>query len=156
MSCDGCSSQHRLLTIGIFWQMCKSGEKSVPIKLSTKNVMHEIIINYLSMIHCLKLNWLTSVINGVLICLCTLTHSHSHTSCHQIINLIVKHWDHVSISRKKLNSDRGRQLVPSCSRGVRACVDVVTEWSINCKSEEYPQRIARLVEYQRNIILVSD
>ena len=65
-------------------------------------------------------------------------HSHSHTSRHQIISLILKHWDHVSISRKKWNSDRGRQLVPSCSRGVQAWVDVVTEWSINCKSEEFP------------------
>ena len=34
--------------------------------------MHEIIINYLPMIYCLKLNWLTSVINGVLIGLCSL------------------------------------------------------------------------------------
>ena len=158
MSCDGCSSQHRLLTIGIFWQMCKSGEKSVPIKLSTKNVMHEIIINYLSMIHCLKLNWLTSVINGVLICLCTLTHSHTQShippSNYQFNSLSIE--TTFQFLGKKWNSDRGRQLVPSCSRGVRACVDVVTEWSINCKSEEFPPRIARLAEYQRNIILVSD
>ena len=86
--------------------MCKSGKNSVPIKLSTKNVMHEIIINYLSMIHCLKLNWLTSVINGVLICLCTLTLTQSHTQSHippsnyQFNSSSFKHWDHVSISWK--------------------------------------------------------
>lgn len=51
--------------------------------------MHEIIINYLSMIHCLKLNWLTSVINGVLIGPCTLTLCPVTLTRQQMINLFV-------------------------------------------------------------------
>ena len=123
-----------------YFDMCTQRKKSVPIKLSTKSVMHEIIINYLSMIHCLKLNWLTSVINGVLIGPCTLTldavtvtHSASELS---IYSLALR--PRFNFSVKMVFHQTERQLVPSCSlrcSGLCRCgywmIDQLLVWRIS-------------------------
>ena len=129
--------------------MCNRRKKSAPIKLSTKSVMHEMIINYLPMIYCLKLNWLTSVINGVLISpcsLCSVTHAEI-----SIYSLAL--WPRFNFSVKMVFRQRqAAGLYPVAVCGVQAYVVCrCGYWMIN-QLLVWGNYSALLAEYLRNII----
>ena len=104
------------------------------------------IINYLPMIHCLKLNWLTSVINGVLISLSSLC----SVTCRDINLFVSIVTTFQFLSKNGFQTETGSWYLPSCSLrclGLCRCgywmIDQLLVWGNSS---------ALLAKYLRNII----